>query len=318
MKIYGPVPSRRFGLSLGVDLLPHKTCPFDCLYCQLGVTDCLTATTDAFFSIDDVLADVEEALADGPDPDVITFAGSGEPTLYRPLDELIDGLRELSDIPLLLITNSALLWQQEVARAVHKMDILAPSLDAGDQAMFERVNRPHPEITFEKMVRGLREITGSFSGEIRLEVMLIRDVNDDEKSMRAIADVVETIRADQIDLNTPVRPAMPERGALPCSEEVLDRALEIFGPRARSIGVFDKRTRPAGKPHRFTDGDKDIREMLLRRPCTLAEIVASLGRSPAEVEQSLERLMQAGFIAVRSGQDGTYYHAPTANPTLLR
>jgi wyosine [tRNA(Phe)-imidazoG37] synthetase (radical SAM superfamily) len=132
MRTYGPVPSRRFGLSLGVDLVPHKTCPYDCVYCQLGPTTCLTTERRDFYPVDDVLRDVEDALADGPRPDVITLAGSGEPTLYRSLPQLFAGIRDLSDVPILLITNGALLFDEDVAGAARGADILAPSLDAGD------------------------------------------------------------------------------------------------------------------------------------------------------------------------------------------
>ena len=117
MRIYGPVPSRRFGLSLGVDLLPRKTCSFDCIYCQVGSTDNLTSSLQDFYTIDEIVADVEEALEDGPRPDLITFAGSGEPTLYKSLGQLIDCLHAQFDIPILLITNSSLLWKKDVADA---------------------------------------------------------------------------------------------------------------------------------------------------------------------------------------------------------
>jgi wyosine [tRNA(Phe)-imidazoG37] synthetase (radical SAM superfamily) len=318
MRIYGPVPSRRFGLSLGVDPLEHKTCSFDCIYCQLGPTDRLTAKLESFFEIDEIFKDVEEALEEGPRPDVITFAGSGEPTLYSGLETLIDRLHSLADIPILLLTNSSLLWRDEVARAVQKVDILAPSLDAGDEEMFQKVNKPHPDITFEKMLAGLRDVTHAHKGEVRLEVMLIRDVNDGEESLRSIAARLGELRFDRIDVNTPVRPPVPERGALPCYQDVLDRALELFGPKAQAIGAFKKRpVDTESKKRSFTDLDKDIREMLMRRPCTADDIAASLGLSRDEVERSLRRLVDAGLADTRPGQDGTYFHIQGVNPTIL-
>lgn len=318
MRIYGPVPSRRFGLSLGVDVVTMKTCPFDCLYCQLGPTDCLTAEPEEFFPVEDVLADVEEALEDGPDPDVITMAGSGEPTLYAPLAELFEGLHELSEAPVLLITNSALFWRDEVARAALASDILAPSLDAGDGATYRRLNRPHGDVTFERLLDGLARVTHEHPGEVRLEVMLVRDVNDDPRSIDAIAAALERLCFDQLDVNTPVRPPVPERGALPCDSRVLDRALAAFGPKARAIGSFRRadggRSRPL--PRSFTDRDKDIREMLLRRPCTPADISASLGIPSARVAESLARLVDAGLVGFRSSDDDTYYHGIGPRPTI--
>jgi wyosine [tRNA(Phe)-imidazoG37] synthetase (radical SAM superfamily) len=318
MRIYGPVPSRRFGLSLGIDLVPHKTCSFDCVYCQLGPTDLLVTNRADFYELDDSLEDVKEALDKAPRPDVITFAGSGEPTLFKSLGPLIDRLHSLSDIPVLLITNSSLLWREEVAAAARKADILAPSLDAGDEETFLRVNRPHGDITYDRLIEGLGGVTRTHPGEVHLEVMLIRDINDDERSLQAIAKRLEDIRFDRIDINTPVRPPVPERDALPCDDRVLDRALELFGPKAHAIGSFEKRP-PSKASHfrSFSDRDKDIREMLLRRPCTVSDIVSSLGLGRQAVIESLERLTKAGLVNSRSGQGDTYFHTENPNPTIL-
>lgn len=310
MRVYGPVPSRRFGLSLGIDLVPHKVCSYDCLYCQLGRTTRLEAEPQDFFPIDQVMADVRHALATGPRPDVLTLAGSGEPTLYGSLAELNERLRAELDIPLLLITNGGTLWHPDVDRAALRTDILAPSIDAGDERTWRRLNRPHPAVSWDQMLRGLREVTHAHSGEVRVEVMLVRKVNDDEPSLRAIAEVLRTLRADRIDVNTPVRPSLPERGAMPCDEQTLQLALSLFGPKAAPIGRFQRRDlEPRERP--WTDTDKDVREMLLRRPCTAEDIRSSLGLHAHEVAKVLDRLVQEGLIDIRPGDGGTYYHAST-------
>jgi wyosine [tRNA(Phe)-imidazoG37] synthetase (radical SAM superfamily) len=316
MRIYGPVPSRRFGLSLGVDVVPHKTCTYDCMYCQIGPTDRLTAEASRFYPVDEILADVAEALEDGPAPDVVTLAGSGEPTLYAELGPLIDGLHALARIPVLLITNGSLLWRPDVASAARKAEILAPSLDAGDAAMFARVNRPVAGIAFERMMEGLRVALAAHPGEVRLEVMLVRDVNDGDESLRAMNAILKTLRFDRIDLNTPVRPPVPERGALPCDEETLARAVAIFGPKAVPIGTFAKRDNATRPPRSFDDFDKDIREMLLRRPCTAEDIAASLGATPSAVVESLSRLAAAGLAERRDGETGAFYVAKLKRPAL--
>ncbi|MCP4603092.1 MAG: radical SAM protein [Proteobacteria bacterium] len=319
MRIYGPVPSRRFGLSLGVDIVPLKTCSLDCIYCQLGATDNFCTIPEDFYDVNEVLSDVEEALEDSPQPDVITLAGSGEPTLYRSLESLIGGLRSLADIPILLLSNSSLFWREEVARAVLNTDILAPSLDAGDEETFLKVNKPHLDITFDKVLEGLKRVTHAHPGEIRIEVMLMRGINDDEQSLERIARHLKDMRFDQIDVNTPVRPPVPERGALPCYQDVLDRALEMFGPKARAIGKFKRHPESLDtRPRSFNDLDKDIREILLRRPCTADDIASSLDLDPATVSQSLDRLSDAGFIVSSPSQSGTYFHVPSANPMILK
>jgi len=318
MRIYGPVPSRRFGLSLGVDIVPHKVCSHDCIYCQLGPTDRLTSEPEEFYSIDEIMADVEEALGDCGPLDVVTLAGSGEPTLYSKLGELIDRLKAACDAPVLLITNGALLWRAKVAAAALKADILAPSLDAGDEETFRRVNGPPPDITFELFLRGLRAVTNAHPGEVRLEVMLIKGVNDSDESIAAIARILPTLRFDRIDVNTPVRPPVPERGALPCDEGTLARALAAFGPKAAPIGKFGDRPRGhAARVRAFDDRDKDVRETLMRRPCTLDDLAASLSMHRHEIVKILEKLSAAGLVEERKSGDAVYYSVPGGNPTIL-
>jgi wyosine [tRNA(Phe)-imidazoG37] synthetase (radical SAM superfamily) len=309
MRVYGPVPSRRFGLSLGIDLLPRKVCSFDCLYCQVGPTTRLIAEPEDFYPVDEVMADVEAALAEGPRPDVITLAGSGEPTLYASLEELLTRLRKLKAAPILLITNSSLLWRRDVARAVVLADILAPSLDAGDEATYRRLNQAHENCHYERMYAGLAEVTQHHPGQVRLEVMLVRGVNDSADQLGAIAARLSGLRFDVLEINTPVRPPVPERGALPCDEETLNRALLLFGPKARTIGGFARgAAKEPGGPRRFTDDDKNVREMLARRPCTAGDIVQSLSLAGEQVEGVLGRLVEAGFVEPMPGTQGqTYY-----------
>ncbi len=310
MRVYGPVPSRRFGLSLGVDILPHKTCPLDCIYCQLGPTDCLSTERRDFYPIADIIADVKEALADGPAPDVITLAGSGEPGLYRSLGELIDELKKLSAAPVLLITNGILLTDPDCAAASLKADILAPSLDAGDEETFIRVNRPAEGIRFDAVVDALRRVTHAHPGTVRLEIMLIRDVNDSEESLRKINEIVHTLRCDQIDLNTPVRPPVPERGALPSTEETLALARQIFGPRAVPIATFARKPATLDSATRLRDADRSVRETLGRRPSTVADLCASHGLSRQEATDILERLMKEGLAFADPQGDQVFYRAP--------
>jgi len=303
-RVYGPVPSRRFGLSLGVDLIPFKTCCYDCVYCQLGKTTELTVERSDFYPVEEVLADVEAALGSGPAPDVITLAGSGDPSLYRSIGPLIDGLRELGDIPVVLLTNGALLFDGEVARDALRADILAPSLDAGDEESFLKINRPHAAIGYADMLRGLQEVCKKHPGKVRLEVMLVGGQNDSDESIRRIAGHLGSIRADSIDINTPVRPT-PGGEAVPADANRLEAAARAFGPTARIVAEY--RGPRAPDPGRGVE--RKILEMISRRPCTVEDIHSSLGIHPNQVIKMLDEAVKAGKVQQRQGEGQIYYFA---------
>jgi wyosine [tRNA(Phe)-imidazoG37] synthetase (radical SAM superfamily) len=301
-RVYGPVPSRRFGLSLGVDLVPKKTCCYDCVYCQLGKTIELTVERTDFYPVGDVLADVGAALDTGPRPDVITLAGSGDPSLYRSLGRLIDGLHELGDIPVVFLTNGALLFKKEVARDALRADILAPSLDAGDQETFQKINRPHRSIGFSEMLRGLQAVCGKHPGKVRLEVMLVGGQNDSDEDIQRIAGRLGSIRADSIDINTPVRPG-PGGRAVVSEKERLEAAVRAFGPAARIVADYRGPRAPGGA----ADAERRILDMLSRRPCTVEDIQSSLGIHPNEAIKMLDKAVKAGKVQIRKGEGQTYY-----------
>ena len=169
--VFGPVPSRRLGRSLGVDLVPLKTCSYDCIYCQLGRTTCKTIERKEWVPLDAVLNELEGKLSTRPD--YITLSGSGEPTLYSRLDEVIERIKSITDIPVAVLTNGSLLWQEDVQQQLAAADLVMPSLDAGDPATFHLVNRPHEALTFEKMLSGLIAFRQHFHGRYWLEVLLL-------------------------------------------------------------------------------------------------------------------------------------------------
>ena len=171
--LFGPVPSRRLGLSLGVDLLPFKTCTLDCTYCQLGRTTCLTLRREKRVSPEGVLAEIRSRSED--EFDYLTLAGSGEPLLHKGLDEIIQGAKDLIDRPVVVLTNGTLFFREDVRKEVLDADLIVPSLDAATQATFERVNRPHPDLLIDEIIEGLVRLREEFAGEIWLEVMLVKD-----------------------------------------------------------------------------------------------------------------------------------------------
>ena len=184
--VYGPVPSRRFGLSLGIDPLEPKRCCYDCVYCQQGRTTDLSSARRDDRPVEEIERDVLEALERGPAPQVLTIAGSGEPLLYLSLERLIHRLHHVSGLPVVLLTNGALLHDADVRRAAAAADIVCPSLDAGDPGTFQAINRPHPDIRFETMVEGLASLRRESRGRFLLEVFIARGVNDSPEQLESL------------------------------------------------------------------------------------------------------------------------------------
>jgi wyosine [tRNA(Phe)-imidazoG37] synthetase (radical SAM superfamily) len=177
--LYGPVPSRRLGRSLGVDIVPFKVCPLDCIYCQLGRTVDKTVERKEYVSIEPVLAELKDRLAEDLQADFITISGSGEPTLNSGLGRLIEGIKKITDIPVAVLTNGALFTDKSVRADCLQADVVLPSLDAGDEVAFRKINRQHPDINIEKLITGLCEFRNEFSGRIWLEVFFVEGLNTD-------------------------------------------------------------------------------------------------------------------------------------------
>jgi wyosine [tRNA(Phe)-imidazoG37] synthetase (radical SAM superfamily) len=302
--VYGPVPSRRLGLSLGVDLVPYKVCCYDCIYCQLGSTTDLTSERASFVDPDRVALEVERALHRGPRPEVITLAGSGEPTLNQELEQVVAALRRVTDLPLCLLTNGGLLFRDEVRRAALGLDLVAPSLDAADAETFERVNRPAAGIAFDAMVRGLGDFCAAFRGRCQLEVVLVRGVNDGSRSLDALARLAASLEdVASVDLNTVVRPPAVA-GVAGLGHPELERARERFarqGCPARIIVPF------AGSDA-VSPGEESTYERILetvaRRPCTAADLSAALGLELETVRAQCEGAVRKGVLRREEREPG--------------
>ena len=301
--VYGPVPSRRLGLSLGVDVVPLKTCTLDCLYCQLGPTHRPTVERRPHVPVEEALGEVAAALRERPTPDFVTVSGSGEPTLHRGLGDLIDGLRGLTRIPIAVITNGTLLWLPEVRAACAKADLVLPSLDAGDPETFRRVNRPHREVTFEKLLSGLKALRAEYQGQIWLEVFIVRGITDNEEAVRHIARLTAEVRPDRVQLNTAVRP--PAQSDLrPVAAERMAVLASLFDPPAEVVADYRG---PHAKAHGA--GAQVVLEMLTRRPATVEDLSAGLGLRPDEVVRLVEELQRIGAVT-REVTAGRRYYRP--------
>ena len=300
--IYGPVPSRRLGRSLGVDLVPFKTCSYDCIYCQLGRTTNKTIQRKEWVPLDDVVAELKTNLSSRPD--YITLSGSGEPTLYSRTGELIDRIKAVTDVPVAVLTNGSLLWNQEVCAQLMNADLIVPSLDAGNEVMFRAVNRPHEDISFEKMLKGLIEFRREYQGQYWLEVMFLAGHNAIHAETQKLAECVSLIKPDRVQLNTATRPPV-EDYAVTVSQQRLSELAAMFDPPAEVIADF----RGVHQQREFAAGRKAVLELLRRRPCSVDDIADGLGMHRNEVVKYVEELSAEKVIEHTSTTGRFYYKA---------
>jgi len=236
MFVYGPVPSRRLGRSLGVSPIPAKTCTFSCVYCQLGRTDRLTAGRQSFFPKESILEEIMRTI-DPKTTDFVTFCGDGEPTLCRDLGWLIRRVKASAKVPVAVITNGSLLYRKDVRQDLEASDLVIASLDAGDERTFWEINRPHGTQDFESYILGLADFKSEFTGKIWVETMLVRDMNDSEESLQRIKDILDEIKPDGVHVLTPIRPPA-ESWVGPPEESAVNRARQMI-ENAASFSVVE-------------------------------------------------------------------------------
>ncbi len=298
--VFGPVPSRRLGRSLGVDLVPLKTCSYDCIYCQLGRTTEKTLERREWVPVDAVVAEVAERLA--TEPDYITFSGSGEPTLHSRIGDVIEAIRKMTQTPIAVITNGSLLWQPDVRRQLRHADLVIPSLDAGDRTVFQTVNRPHEGLEFGKVVRGLIDFRMGFPGQYWLEVMLLAGHTAIDEEIEKIASIVERIRPDRVQINTATRPTA-EVFATAVGPTCLRRLARLMRGQVEVIANRAPTT-PAGAS---ADGQPEILELLRRRPCTIEDVANALRLNMSEAIKHIDQLAQRGLVRRRRAGSRTFF-----------
>ncbi len=226
--IYGPVPSRRLGISLGISPIPKKTCNYSCIYCQLGKTNHLTNSREVFFPVKEIIYEFEQALRNKLEFDAVTIVGEGEPTLYLKLGDLIDNIKKRTEKPVAVITNGALLYNQDVQDELSKADIVLPSLDGYDNISYRKINRPHGRLNFHDVYKGLETFSKKYQGQLWLEIMLMEDINDDAESIEKYSNLLKRIKYDRLYLNTPIRPPA-ESYVKTISNAKLKYAAEVLG-----------------------------------------------------------------------------------------
>jgi wyosine [tRNA(Phe)-imidazoG37] synthetase (radical SAM superfamily) len=300
--LFGPVPSRRLGRSLGVDLVPFKTCTYDCIYCQLGPTTRKTIERKIWVPQDAVLAELPARLSSKPD--YITLSGSGEPTLHSQLDEFIARIKALTDIPVAVLTNGSLFWQEDFRQQIRDADLVIPSLDAGGETMFQVVNRPHGQIPFGKMLDGLVAFRQEYSGQYWLEVMVVGGYTATPAEIGRLAQCVARVRPDRVQLNTVTRPPA-EKGAFGISPELLAHFSTLFDPPAEVIADF----REVHGKAEFVGSREEVLAVVQRRPCSLEDIAQGLGMHQNEVVKHLEELRAQEAVEYVTRGKKHYYRA---------
>ena len=303
--LFGPVPSRRLGRSLGVDLIPPKTCPYHCIYCEVGPTTCQTRQRFSY-QTEAIIEELADYLKDpGVRPDVITLAGSGEPTLNLGLGRIIREIKAMSPIPVAVLTNGALLYLPEVRRELAAADVVLPSLDAARAETYAAINRPLPELSFESLLDGLTSFRREYRGRIWLEVMLLKGLNDTEAELALLRRALAEIAPDRIQLNTAVRPVV-EAAALPLDRQEMEAAASYLGGPVEIIASFSRADIAGGQCP-----DEDFVAMLSRRPMTAPDLAQALGLPLAQVEARLNHLKASGRISFNRYHDQEFYRHQT-------
>ena len=309
--LFGPVNSRRLGLSLGVDLVPAKICNFDCIYCEVGVTTGLTASRREYSPTSEIIAELDGFFAglehgEGQRPDFVTLTSSGETTLHTGLGEVIRYIKQRFDIPVAVLTNGALLPDAQVRLELMAADIVVPSLDAARPTTLAAINRPAAECADpEKIIGGLISFAEEFGGEMWLEILLAAGVNDSDEDIAALVAAVARIRPQRVQLNTVVRPPAVS-SSRPLSEQKLKDVAARFKDCPVEI-IADYSGRAAKNPDKVEKAQ--IVEMLKRRPCTQMDISEATGLGREEVDRLLNELEESSLIRETIHDGRRYFQA---------
>jgi wyosine [tRNA(Phe)-imidazoG37] synthetase (radical SAM superfamily) len=301
--IFGPVPSRRLGLSLGVDLIPPKTCSYDCLYCQIGKTTCKAIEPSAYVPVEAVIAELDETLAK-VQPDYVTFSGSGEPTLHAGLGQLIAYVKERTRAKVAVLTNGSLLYRPEVRERLLQADMVMPTLSTVREETYRAIHQPHEHLNVAGLLSGLKSLRKTFRGQLFIEVMLLAGFNDRDEEIEALRQGVLEIAPDRVQLNTVVRPPANAK-AIPLDRKKLEYIKRVFGECAEIIA-----TAPIKEKQHFQGTlSAAVLEMARRRPVTVEDVAGALDASLLEVDKTVKALVHNGELRLQTHIGKDYYTA---------
>lgn len=311
--VFGPVASRRLGISLGVDLVRPKTCSLDCVYCEAKATTDLTLERKEYVPIEAVITELDGVLKEKPEIDWITFSGSGEPTLNSGLGRVVEFLKDrYPQYRICLLTNGFLLGDPSLSREIERIDRIVPSLDASNEEEFRIINKPAPGLEFKPFLAKMTEFCRTAKQEIHLELFIVPGVNDSAESIARFVELIRPMKVDLVQLNTLDRPGVADwvRPSDSANTRRFIAALEKFVP-VEAIGPFRYRTKATKRDASlFTGAEKRILDLVCRRPATEADLEVALGSGSGEIHCVLDRLFKLGMVEIEKKERGVFYFAP--------
>ncbi len=308
--VFGPVASRRLGVSLGIDLVPAKTCSLDCIYCEARRTTLLTLERREYVPINRVIDELKAVLKEVPKLDFITFSGSGEPTLNSGIGRVVEFLKKnYPQYPICLLTNGFALGNPEVQHAIANIDRVVPSLDASNAEEFTKINRPAPGLEFNRFCQDLIKYTHLATGEIYLELFIVPGINDSDASIQRFVEIVRQMKLSMVQLNTLDRPGTVD-WIHPSSPENTCRFIRMLEPivPVEAVGPFRYRT-SQGEPQKLfqSDAEQQILKLVKRRPAMVSDLTVALGLSKEKVEILIDSMLKFGLIKEAILPNGTFY-----------
>ncbi len=303
--LFGPVPSRRLGMSLGVDLVPSKVCSLDCVYCEAGKTTHHTLERKEYIPYEKITGELKHYFANQPDPDYITFSGYGEPTLNSRIGDVLDFIKEHKPgVPVALLTNGTLFSDPEVRDAISRADLILPSIDAATEEVFHKINRPARKLSAKQHIQGLIDFSNNYKGKIWLEVFILPGYNDTKSELLAMKEVIKKIAPEIVQLNSLDRPGT-EKGLRGANKRELQHIVDLWGLENVRI-ISASAARKETKAYR-EDRENAILETISRRPCTVDDLISILGIPPLEINKYLSVLEADGRLESERLERGVFY-----------
>lgn len=303
--IFGPVPSRRLGVSLGIDLVPLKTCSFNCIFCECGRTTNLTIERKEFFPTSAILEEIDSYLSGAPNLDYITFSGSGEPTLHTGIGRIARYIKSnYPEYKLALLTNGSLLWDRNLRSDLLELDVIIPSLNAISEKIFMKINRPHPSLSSSEILTGQIELRKEYSGEIWIEIFIIPGLNDTEEELDLLKYAIREIRPERVQLNALDRPGVVDWITVPSSSD-MEKIRERLD--YHDIEIVSSIASRSEIPVISGDVIEEILMTIRRRPCTITDLSRICNLRATEISKNIDILLEKGEIVAKKERRGIFY-----------